>query len=343
MGEISGLIKKISEIRPDFIGIAVKSPLFPLFADICRHIRNIHPNVKIIAGGPHATADPLSCRKYADYAVVGDGEYPLLDILNGNPGQMSKPFNDLDSLPFPQYGGQTYAFSPQEKPYKVSVYSTRGCQFACSYCQESVWRRKPARKSVRYFKEEIEYFRKLFPKAELFTISDSNFLYDMDWLEEFTKEFAGSGLRFWCAGNSALITDEMLGIVKKAGVQAVRIGVQSGSEYIRRDIFNRKDTLEQILEVSWMIKKHGIVGHYDFIIENPYDSSDTLRETRKFIHRLPQNSTINKFELRYWPKTPLTEKALNDGHITKKDVEGDFLRFGQWAYVYQTVYPMRTN
>lgn len=345
--EVNKLIGTIQHLQPEYVGIAVRSPVFPLFVDICRNIRRIFPDIKIIAGGAHATCDPDGCREHADYVVVGDGEYALLDILGNDrsPGVYClHPFDDLDSLPFPQYGKNTYAIkNPKGEEVKTSVYTTRGCFFNCSFCQESVLRRKPVRKSVKYFKEEINYYKSLFPKTRVFTISDSNFVYDVDWLEEFAREFYGSGTIFWCAGNANLITEDMIKLVKKAGMNAIRIGVQSGSERIRKDIFNRKDTLDQIIKVSRMIERHRMTGHYDFINENPYETSETLSETREFIKKLPANSLTNKFEMRYWPGTPLTERALADGHITDSDIEGNFLRFGQWTYVYQTIYPNKVT
>ncbi len=341
--EIGAVIDKARELQPDFIGIGVKSPLFPVFADICNHIRVSLPKVKIIAGGPHATASPETCAVYADYVVRGDGEYPMLDILDGcTEGIMPwKRVTDLDSLPFQHYGENTFQFAAHPAPIKLSVYTTRGCFFSCSYCQESVLRQTPVRKSVKYFKEEIDYFRSLFPSVKLLTMSDSNFIYDMDWLEAFATEFSNTGLRIWCAGHAKTImaNPEMLDILKAAGVTTVRIGVQSGSEQLRKDIYYRKDTLNEVLEVANLLHQKNMVGHYDFIIENPYDTPKTIADTRRFIRKLPLSALTNKFELRYWPGTGLTKRALKDGYIIPDDVEGNYLRFGDWTYMYQLINP----
>ena len=338
--EMLAMVAKIKEIDPDFIGIAVRSPVFPVFVDFCNSIRAEIPKAQIIAGGAHATADPDSCLEHADHVVIGDGENAMRYIIDGIDGSKigPYPFDDLDSLPFPHYGGNCYALStPTTYDGKMSVYSTRGCFYSCAYCQESLLRRKPVRKSVKYFKEEIEHLLKLFPSTKIFTISDSVFTYDMDWLEEFAREFSGfNGLRFWCATNAKLINDDVLRLLKDAHVDAIRVGVQSANKEIR-DMFGRKETLDEILEAAMKIHSMNMTGHYDFIVENPYENAESLKQTRSFIRKLPFSAITNKFEMRYWPGTEFTKKALADGHINPEDVSGQFMRFGNWTYTYQVI------
>ncbi|HEB09920.1 MAG TPA: radical SAM protein [Spirochaetales bacterium] len=329
----------MQDINPDFIGVSVRSPVFPMYLALYGAIRQHLPECKIIIGGAHPTGDPEGCKPYADYVVVGDGEWAMTYILEGGKyyGSGSLPFTDLDILPFQYYGGDTYALAKPKPPERMSVYTTRGCSYSCSYCQESILKRKPVRKSVRYFKEEVDYYRTVFPGLTTLTITDPSFIYDLEWLEEFMFEFKGSGLNFWCAGHAQVVTSEMLELAKAAGVKSIRIGVQSGSKYIRETIFNRKETLEQVLDVAHKIKDVGITGQYDFIIDNPFDTPESLSDTRHFIKRLPQTSMINKFELRYWPGTEITAKALKLGYIMPDDVEGNFIRLGNWVYLYRLI------
>lgn len=338
--QLRGFVSHLKTYRPDYVGIGVKSPLFPLFAELAEMIMDELPGAIIISGGPHSTADPESCLEYADFAVVGEGENALVEILDGRCERgivYGDRVDDLDSLSFPHYGENTAAFCldvPEKN--RASVYTTKGCHFAsCSFCQESILGNKPRRKSVRRFKEEYDRLLQLFPKTKRISFADSVFLYDKAWLEEFAETFHDSGMGFWCAGNAAMIDEEMLQIAKRGGIRNVRIGVQSGSKELRENIYNRKDRLDDILRVAELLHKNRVYGNYDFIIESPYDTPETLKETRDFIRRLPELSTINKFELRYWPGTNLTKRALSDGYITEQDVEGNFLRFGDWAYVYE--------
>ena len=334
-----GAIEKIRECDPEYVGISVRSPLFLLFARLCQEIRVACPKAKIIAGGPHAEGSPESCLQFADLVCTGDGEVALKDILSGDflgfvhNGRVK----DLDSLPFPHYGDNTFSFlsKPPLPVVKHSAYSQRGCPFGCHYCQESISRKKPIRMSVGRLKGETDYFLSVFPDLKTITFSDSIFLRNQEWMDEFAEAFGGSGLAFWCWGFAPFINDEMLRAAKAGGIKYIRLGVQSGSEHIRRNVLGRHDTLEQIRRAAKLIDQYGFYSHYDFIIENPYDTPETMKETRDFIRTLPSDSAwINKFELRYWPGTEITRRALKDGYITPEDVEGNYCRFGGWSYIY---------
>ena len=90
-----------------------------------------------VVGGPHATACPREVADYADYVIVGEGEFTLPRLLadlreggNGKiPGVMTgdyyRPSDTvvrLDAYP---------AFSE----YKGYIEISRGCPFSCGYCQ----------------------------------------------------------------------------------------------------------------------------------------------------------------------------------------------------------------
>lgn len=337
--DIDSVIWWIKEHKPDLLGVGIRSPMYPLFKEISKRVRKEIPSCKIVVGGPHPSAVPHECLNHTDYVVVGEGESAMIDILNGaNEGIIyGKPQEDLDSIPFPYYGDNTQIHGKIYKMHKVSYNTTRGCFFKCSYCQESLNAGKRRRKSVGRVIEDIYKYSEIIPEARIFTFSDSIFAHDEEWLEEFGDEFIGSKFNFWGNGYAPLIKEDTFRLLRRAGFNSIRIGVQSGSPYIREEIFNRRDDLDTVLRVANDAHRWGMSVHYDFIMENPYETADTLKDTRDFIKKLPPSAVINKFELRWWPGTPLTEMALKDGHITEDDIEGNFFRAGAWSHVYQRV------
>jgi len=336
--ELQELMELIKYTEPDLLGIGVRSPLYPLFKRISRLVRKRFPSCKIVAGGDHATAMPEQCLEDADWVVKGEGEFPILDIANGTAVEgiiESKRLFELDALPSPEYGFGCYHYNANPvTDGKYSWFAGRGCHYRCAYCQESLRNKGRRIKSVNKLIEEIEYLRYVFPNLNCITFTDSLFPYELDWLEEFASYFKGRGLRFWCAANAKHMTKEAMQLMKKAGVVKLNYGVQSGSKYIRRELFNRLDTLEEILEKAHMTAEVGLQGAYDFITQHPYETAETLKDTRNFIDKLPRWSQIDHFEIRWFPKTPFTERALRDGFIEQKDVEGNYIRLGDWSYSY---------
>jgi len=336
--ELWELLDLIQYTEPDLLGVGVHSPLYPLFKTISRLVRERFPDCQIVVGGDHPTANPDECLEYADWVVAGEGEFPILDIVNDNVDKgIVRPERlfELDALPCPEYGFGCYLYKANPATDgKYSWFASRGCHYRCSYCQESIRKIDRRIKSVDKVIEEIEYLKHVFPNMNLISFTDSIFPYDLEWLSEFAAYFKGRGLRFWCATNAANITKEAMKLMKDAGVEMLRFGVQSGSKYIRKEFFNRKDNLDQILEKAHMTAEVGMQGIYDFITQHPYDTPNTLKETRDFIDKLPPFSQIDHFEIRWFPNTPLTNRALKDGYIEEKDVEGNFIRLGNWSYAY---------
>ncbi len=89
-----------------------------------------------IVGGPHATACPAEVAMYADYVVVGEGEYTLprlLEDLAGGgeghiPGVMTGDWYE------PADTGVRLDAYPAFSEMKGYVEITRGCPHACGYC-----------------------------------------------------------------------------------------------------------------------------------------------------------------------------------------------------------------
>ncbi len=346
--DIDDLIHHLKMQEPDYIGISVKSSFFQLFCQISDRIRKELPWCKIIVGGAFPTGAPQLCKPYANWVVVGEGEIATCEILDGkyNDGILvGQIVEDLDALPPAYYGGRdTYVHSHVMvaggiETSHMSYSAGRGCPFFCTYCHESVINTVYGKKHLRQRSpkrcfEDIMKLHKRF-NAWNFSISDSCFMMDQDYLEEWADLFEPTGFKFNVSGMPNYSNLANLKALKRMGTTIVRYGVQSGSQKIRSKLFNRKDTLDKILEIGPDIEEAGLKATYDFIINNPYDTPETMMETRNFIKKLPPQSNINCYELRWFPGTPLTEKALRDGYITPDDIDGSGrLRIGGWMYSY---------
>jgi len=332
--EIDGLLDTIEYTKPDVIGFQVFSPIFPLFKVISEMTRKRFPSVQIIVGGAHPTADPESCLDYADYVIVGEGEkFDLSDkgIIYGKP----LTEEELNELPISHYGLGCYYYGADTTQKKISYTCSRGCLYNCSYCHESVTPDRGLRKkSPQKVIDDIKELRTKSPNIRVVSFSDSIFPYDDDWLDEFGDQFVRMNMVGRISTNANVMNEDRLRWLQFIRITKVRFGVQSGSEELRKNVFNRKDSLGKILELATFCDKIGIQHEYDFIINNPYDTHDSMKDTRDFISKLPYGALINYFELRWFPGTPLTKRALDDGYIRKEDVEGQFNRFGNWAYSY---------
>src|SRR4030042_260318 len=124
------LISLLKDLGIDLVGISFTSPFLKIAQDLTKRIKDVLP-AKTVWGGIHATVKPDECLGYCDIVCRGEGEYPMLELAGTYANNYSlkgiknicytekgeiirnetRPLiQDLDSLPFQDYGGRSKFF-----------------------------------------------------------------------------------------------------------------------------------------------------------------------------------------------------------------------------------------
>jgi radical SAM superfamily enzyme YgiQ (UPF0313 family) len=354
--EFGLVVEQLQRLRPDLVGISLRSSFFDIARTLTGRVKDVL-GVPVVWGGTHATLNPEGCIGHSDYVVVGEGEYPLVDIVearrHGSPddaipnvwrnlnGTISRNeprwLADLDPLPFPDWTDADKSFVEdnafeQGEAGGLSEYvimTARGCPFRCTYCCNNAlhriydgrgqWSR---RRSVASVIQELREAKSAFPRMARVNFQDDVFTMDAAWTRDFAEKYrAEIGLPFSAMTHPAYCQDEILALLKRAGLRALKMGIQSGSYEIRRGLFQRYQTDEIIFTAADTIARHGIDISYDIIVNNPYETTRDKTITLDLLLRLPRPFKLTVYSLIYFPHTELTEKALRDGFITEADVE----------------------
>jgi radical SAM superfamily enzyme YgiQ (UPF0313 family) len=319
-------------------------------------------DVKILWGGSHSTILPEECMKHADVVCVGEGEEAIVEFMdaidfgrdysdiknlwvNTESGVKQNPIRpliqDLDSVPWPVFGDEGKSAvivdrvingDPKYIMSDVASYfiiSSRGCPFSCDFCCNSALRKiyKGAgayvrKRSPENVIAELEYAKENLDLVYV-AFMDELFTMDIKWTREVCSLYSEKiNLPFTCEVHPDTIDEEMAGVLGRAGVCSVVIGVQSGSERTRDEVFNRKVSNKQVLESARLLHDIGAIAHYDFILDNPYETKEDLAEAFQLLLELPRPTSLEIFSLRFFPRTNITERALNDGIINEEDIEG---------------------
>jgi anaerobic magnesium-protoporphyrin IX monomethyl ester cyclase len=350
------VVDHITSMRPGLVGISLRSSFFEIAKALTRAIKDSLDG-PVVWGGTHPTLDPESSIVHCDYAVVGEGELPLIDLVqalknrgpddaipnvwrNSN-GSITRnaPRNlaDLDLLPFPDWTDTDKVFVENngfEHPEFASlseyvIMTSRGCPFQCTYCCNNAlhriydgkgkWSR---RRSVDGVIQELRDAKLLFPRMTRVNFQDDVFTMDRAWTKDFAEKYRTEiGLPFSAMTHPGFCDGEILTLLKKSGLRALKMGIQSGSSEIRRNLFKRFQTDEMILNAADTIARHGIDVSYDIIVNNPYETTRDKVITLNLLLKLPRPFKLTVYSLIYFPHTELTEKALRDGKITEADVE----------------------
>jgi len=369
------LLKEIiAEIAPKLVGISVFSPYLHV-AQRITHIIRSNSSAAVIWGGIHPTLSQETCINQADMVCIGEGEGAFTELvmalrdetdyrhiknlwINSNGAITRNPMRpliqDLDRLPFPAYGRDSFYFigsnevtreDPTLADPVLAVMPARGCPFTCSYCVNSLLRpmykglgRFSRRRSVDNIIAEMQEILAI-PgnKKRVVEFHDENFGTDETWLDEFEARYpAEIGLPFKVQYNPKLIKPSMIAKLVKSGLHRVKFGIESGTDHIRNQVFDRPGKNTEILQLAREISKYDVKVRYDLILDNPYDSEESLKETIRLLLQLPQPRRFNLYSLQYFPDYPLTLKALADGHIDDEEASVDSLEkrmARNWAFV----------
>lgn len=349
-------IDLIKKINPAIVGFSVLTPYIPVARRLTNLVKN-NTSSSVIWGGIHPTIDPESCINEVDMLCVGEGDEFLKEfaehlrdnkpykhiknlwlrekgVIIRNP--MRPLVQNLDTIPFPSYGNDSYYFIDQNKVTKTDpllsgkvffAKPTRGCTHACSFCVTGILR--PTLKDLgNYFRirsvdniiKEIKNHLKIVKNTEFIFFSGEEFGKEEAWLNEFEVKYKNEiGLPFFAEYNPENINPKMLTKLTNAGLAEINCGIQTGSDYIRKNIFLRSETNKRIIDIAKIIEDYKIKVRYDLILDNPYETEKTLLETIELILKLPKPRNFNLFSLQFFPNYTLTKRALKDGYITPAD------------------------
>jgi len=304
--------KRISEEKPDLIGFSVLSFNYPEALEIAQYIKE-NFDIKIIFGGIHVILSPQEVIEKAEVDIVctGEGEFVLKDLLDESlnckniegvwykeNGKIIKNKNrrlieNLDELPFPDFDDfELKKYFPLNHNH-LPIMGSRGCPYNCTFCSNHALKKKLDGKYVRFRTvdsviEEIELrIKQFFNEGMKFLyFFDDTFILHKDFVDEFCKKFKKKGFHKkikWTANVRAnLVDDDVIKKMKDAGCYEVRMGVESGNDYIRNSVYNRNMSNEQLVNAFKIIKKHDLVLRLDFIIGAPYETLEMMEESFDF-------------------------------------------------------------
>ncbi len=227
--EIQLLLDLVERGGYDLVGLSFGSPYYRAAIQLTRHLKErFGRRLFVLWGGLHTTLVPEDCIPFTDGLIVGEGEHPILDLVNRleegrqleessslwlhGPGgsvvknPISPLVTDLDSLPFRQLGGEGVFMIDRDRltkgdpvldHHEFRIFCSRGCPHRCAYCYNSSLRaiypegkgNYHRRRSVDSVMEELRHARRLMPHMRWLKFDDDTFVFPRPWLEEFCARY----------------------------------------------------------------------------------------------------------------------------------------------------------
>ena len=260
------------------------------------------------------------------------------------------PFADLDSLPYYDYTSDNqYLLDEELRPltmdmvkeltrqypfYVPTAYflTSRGCPHVCSYCNNCKYVAMFGKNIMRFYSvdrvlDEIRHTLTTLPFIEFIVFGDDDFLArPQEQIEAFAARYKKEiGIPFGAAASARTYRTKKMEILLDHGLTAFNMGVQSGSQRVIDEVYNRKISVAKVnnvlKEVSPYSETRDLTIIIDFIIDNPYETRDDIIQTYNFLLDLPSSLKPNLFFLSFYPGTPIYERAIKDGFTEESDLK----------------------
>jgi magnesium-protoporphyrin IX monomethyl ester (oxidative) cyclase len=348
------IAEEIRRIKPDIVGIT--NPFTSQVENAIRVaniVKDIDPSILTVVGGPHVTAVPvefLEEAKNVDIAVVGEGEYTMLDIVRFFEGckktsqvpgiayrkdekvvlNSPRPFiKNLDELPYPAYHlvDMEQYLNPKKIEYRsfkdraISMVTSRGCPFNCSFCAVHLHMGKMFRAhSVDYVVGHIEHVVNKYRVKTIF-FEDDNLTLDLRRFEAICDKIIEKGIKInWETPNGVrpdYLTLSLLKKMKKSGCQSVFFGIESGDQFVLDNIIDKSLKLNDVIKVAKMCKEIELKTGAFYIIGFPGEKKENMMKTVDLALRLKREFDVGMHLFIATPSygTRLYEECKNKGYV----------------------------
>ncbi len=328
----------------DYIFIETSTPSWDIDRLLIEQIHRVSPRTRLVLTGPPVASRGQEILNTLPVHACIKGEYEKgsVRVLNGAGGLLEFDLltrEEMNAAPYPWYDAnharRYWDGCPagQRRP-QAQVWSSRGCPYKCIFC---VW---PAtmtsddpdgtqRRRVRHYTPEymegfltelVETYRykTVYFDDDTFNLGDRHTLAMCGVMRKLGVPWAAM-----CRADTIRL--ETWAAMKESGCFGVKIGFESGNQWVVDHIVKKRLDLEQAKEVVYELHRLGITVHGTFTYGLPGETREQMADTKRFIQSLPfdsyQESGTATIE-----GTPL-DTLMRQGKLDKYDgavLSGDF-------------------
>lgn len=328
----------------ELIGIGATSMSWPTAVRVIQQIRARRPDVPIVVGGIHPTMfDRYVLSAFPiDFVIRGEGEIGLValaDTLAAGGDLASVPnlsWRDSDGhvvrnplrqliskYELPEFPIPDYTDLPPDIYGALSIESSRGCAFDCSFCSTSYrrsWRGIDPEKFVDRLETIMPFTeRTLFGNIH---IIDDEFSMNPARATKIAGIIAKRGLSpalvFDSRANDLLHEDYVASIAPFT--RQFLVGAECGYDEGLK-LIGKGTTCEKLDQAARILKKHGIAerADYSFVLGLPWETKAEVEQTIRFAAHLHANYGV-RILLQWYCQIPgsrLWDEAQRAGIVTE--------------------------
>lgn len=317
------LEKYLNQLQPRIICFSAYHYQMDRIRYFARFIKQCSPEIVVVLGGPQIVFMPAQALEDLDDVDIicnrGEGEAVLLEIANSLASGAG--FRHIEGIAYKENGEITDNPAPKcfvpdldiyPSPYMndvinlsgktmATLLTSRGCEHVCNFCATPFFYHKKIQfHSIGRVLDEMEYLTK--KGMNRFWIADPNFTAYRERTDKLMEEKIKRGIKtpFWCQTRVDLVDEELLDLMKKAGLDTIGFGLESGSDEVLHKM-HKDVTVEHFHRMVIYAQSIGLevelFSMYGQPNETVEDAKKTLDIVRKYKITIYANSHAQQLQL----------------------------------------------
>src|SRR5581483_3977410 len=274
-------------------------------------------------GGPDPTGKPEAYLRHTnaqgqrvvDLVVWDEGEVTIVELMNhltgrngadlislrqikglrflNDQGELEStprrpPIDDPDTIPFPSrdlIDMEVYKrhWTAAHGYWSLSIINTRGCPYACTWCQKGIFGRSYRSRSAANAAEEMRLIKEQYGPDQIRVVDDITGV-DRQWVFEWRDEVVkrDAAIPFECLSRVNLVDVPMLTALKEIGCRKIYFGSESGSQKVL-NAMKKGTKIEQIYRAVEACRAVGIHIYFFMMVGYPGEEMEDLRQSVKML------------------------------------------------------------
>jgi anaerobic magnesium-protoporphyrin IX monomethyl ester cyclase len=311
------VLATVRDYAPGVIGFSCMSQQYPWASEVARHLRASGVEAPIVVGGVHCTMVPDEVVEddwwdgvfvgecddaFAEYVrrlEAGEDVSTTANLRMKRDGAVIRnavgAFPDLKTIAPKDYELFDVAKILDVKKGWVSILTSRGCPYKCTYCFNKeivdLYKEEGGVKSPKEYLRhydvdrivgELLDLKRRYP-GQLRTVifDDDLFTLNKGYVIDFCRAYkeAGVDLPFVVNAHVQVFNDDIAFALKEAGCRIVKYGLESGSDRLRREVLWRFMPNKKIVDAFAAAHRYDLHTSAFIMAGLPTETKEEIEET----------------------------------------------------------------
>lgn len=290
----------------DYVFLESASSSWDNDRQLVEFIPKLSPNTKVVLTGPVVAGrgEEILKEGMLHAAIKGEYEKGSVRVINGESGLIDFDLlseEEMNASPYPYYdplyAKRYWDGCPAGMIFPhAQVWSSRGCPYKCIFC---VWpatmtgndpdgagvrkvRRYSADYMLGFLTEIVEryHYRSIYFDDDTFNLGDRHTLAMCEVMRQI-------GLPWAAMCRADTVKMDTWRVMRESGCFGVKIGFESGNQWVVDNIVNKHLDLSYATEVVHELKRLGIMVHGTFTYGLPGETPEQMMDTKRYIAQTP--------------------------------------------------------